>query len=73
LEGNGIPLDGARDENIHEKQLSVLKPKTDRDLYLDYIHKMYPEISMSKLSKSMSYYENWASVRMEATLKRTTS
>jgi hypothetical protein len=72
-ESTPIPLDGARDEVVpgygHEKQLSALKPKTDWDLYLEDIHKMHPEIVMSQLSKSMSYCENWASVRMEATLK----
>ena len=72
-ESTPIPLDGARDEVVHgsghEQQLSVLKPKTDRDLYLDDICKMYPDINMSKLSEHMSYYENWASVRMDAALK----
>ena len=69
-ESTPIPLDGARDEVVHgsghEQQLSVLKPKTDRDLYLDDIRKMYPDINMSKFSEHMSYYENWASVRMDA-------
>jgi hypothetical protein len=72
-ESTPIPLDGARDEVVHgsghEQQLSVLKPKTDRDLYLDDICKMYPDINMRKLSEHMSYYENWASVRMDAALK----
>ena len=40
-----------------------------KESYLDAIHKMYPEMIITKLSNYLPYFEDWATVRAAAALK----
>jgi hypothetical protein len=67
----------AKDTDIHhvadQKELTVLKSPTTKDLYLQAIQEMYPGINTGRLSSNLTYYENWAQVRATAALKAFTT
>ena len=67
----------AEEMDIHhvaeQKELSVLKSTTTKDLYLRAIQEMYPGINTGRLSSNMTFYENWAQVRATAALKAFTT
>ena len=46
---------------------------TSKELYLDAVKEMYPEMNVHKLSSHLIFYENWASVRASAALKAFTA
>ena len=58
-----------------QKQLSVLKSTTSKDLYLRAIQvqEMYPGMKTGWSSSSLAFYDNWAEVRAAATLKAFTT
>jgi hypothetical protein len=63
----------AKDMGIHcvteQKQLSVLKSTTTKDLYPRAIQEIYPGINTGWMSINLTFYENWAQVRATAALK----
>ena len=46
---------------------------TSKELYLDAVKEMYPEMNVHKLSSHLIFYKNWASVRASAALKAFTA
>ena len=56
-----------------QKQLSVLKSTTSKDLYLRAIQEMYPGINSGPFSSSLAFYDNGAPVRATAVLKAFTT
>jgi hypothetical protein len=52
-----------------QKQLSMFKSTTTKDLYLRAIQEMYPGVNTVRLSSNLTFYENWAQVRATAALK----
>ena len=67
----------AKDMDIHhvadQKELSVSKTPTTKDLYLQAIQGLYPGINTGWLSSNLTYYEIWAQFRAAAALKAFTT
>ena len=67
----------AKDTDIHlvadQKELTVLKTPTTKDLYLQAIQEMYPGINTGRLSSNLTYFENWTQVRATAAFKAFTT
>jgi hypothetical protein len=57
------------DHVAKQKQLSVLKSTTTKDLYLRAIQEMFPGINTGWMSSNLTFYENWAQVRTTAASK----